>query len=801
MALDLRYVLFTPLQQLFVDGTSGQLLSSGYLLFFQDSNRSLPQKVYKLTGSPPNYSYIEYGSLDIATNGWKVNINDVGALDDNLYLYPYDSSDDISLYFVQAYNSGSVFQFSREGIPNVEQGGVSQSISKNFAPNGQFLLHYDIPASSANHELEGEISTPVTIVAQGGWTFERPISSASTDFVLFERFGSAVTNPASTPRYAARVKCTVPDAGDTFKDLRLKFKGVNTFSSDTDMFTIGLSGISNGAGAINASLVLIKYFGTGGSSTQETVLTTLTIPTSFTNLYTSFTFGSNASFTIGLNDDDYIQLALRYPVNSGFDISITDFILAEGNITRPIFPYTPEGEMVNQSLGNGSQITSNEFIGLPVLNGINGFEFDTSAIGKVFQTIDTFPSFGELLCDGSQYETSAVSPDGIPYSRLQKKIYSVTDLIPIFGTGLDFVTAFGYEANLILSTNKQGAVPDPTNGLPSPGFTFTNIVTSPPISTAPVNINASYQNNPTLGAGIVAVCKLQGAFFGGQATAGTTGFLVGSYDQYSSYPFTLFDVPQNISFSHFVLYINSVVISTLSGKYFLFSNTIADYYLWFKVDGAGADPGVAGRTGIQVNLLSTYSSEDVSQIIAMAINYLNVTNILTVAASTIPAGSYFNFSSPADEYYAWFTIDGVGTDPTPSGKKPVKVDLLTADTAEQVLVKIVIAINSKYFRVPDYRGIFLKGWNSGSNNDPGAPYRVSQDNAGLLCGDNIGTFEYDSNRAHVHDYFIPESNNVGAPSGGYVVSDFLENAYYQGNQEGSSTSRPRNSYINFVIKY
>lgn len=43
------------------------------------------------------------------------------------------------------------------------------------------------------------------------------------------------------------------------------------------------------------------------------------------------------------------------------------------------------------------------------------------------------------------------------------------------------------------------------------------------------------------------------------------------------------------------------------GEYFEISSTDTDYYVWFTVNASGADPEVAGRTGIQVDLDASYT--------------------------------------------------------------------------------------------------------------------------------------------------------------------------------------------------
>lgn len=60
------------------------------------------------------------------------------------------------------------------------------------------------------------------------------------------------------------------------------------------------------------------------------------------------------------------------------------------------------------------------------------------------------------------------------------------------------------------------------------------------------------------------------------------------------------------------------VSGSLASKYFLISagDGGTDYYVWFKVSGSGTDPAIAGRTGIEVNIVTN----DTASAVAAALN-------------------------------------------------------------------------------------------------------------------------------------------------------------------------------------
>jgi len=66
----------------------------------------------------------------------------------------------------------------------------------------------------------------------------------------------------------------------------------------------------------------------------------------------------------------------------------------------------------------------------------------------------------------------------------------------------------------------------------------------------------------------------------------------------------------------------------------------------------------------------------------------------TCPIETALAGKYFEFSSPATDYYVWYDLDAGGAaDPAPAGRTGIKVDVVTGDTAVGVATKTAAAID------------------------------------------------------------------------------------------------------------
>lgn len=790
MTLNAKYVLAQDLWELFTDKDTGEFLRNGYILFYKDSSRSVGKPVFRLTGSPPDYTYIEYGAYD-NDGAWRVDLNDQGAYDYNLYYYPYDEDNNTELYFVQVYSSEDVFQFSRSAIPNVVGTSGGTEVDNNYVPNGQFLLHNNLPETG--DYATGEIRDAITEIAQGGWTFERPDAATSTDFILFDRFDSYTTNPVANPRYSVQVKCTDPGDGAAYKDIRLKFNNVNRFAS-TDDYTFGLSGIVNTSGSLAVQLILIKNFGTGGSTTTETALTTFTVTASENDYSFSFSFGENSNKTIGDLDDDYIQLVLRFPGNETFDASFTDFLLDKGEIVSPLFPETSNKEFISQALGGGFPVPAYDGsnLYLPPLLTKEGWIYDDSIVGSIRISSADDKADWEISADGARYETDGVSNIGIPYARLRAKYANDNNsFLPKYGTGRDFVSLFFSpispvsDEQAVITLNQAGVYTAAADGAVTTGFTFSEISTG----AASINLSATAMPSTTT---VQVILNTIGAM-NALPTAGDSGFVVTPLRN-SSGVNGLFDIG-----------INGVAASSLGGKYILFSNTSTDYYLWFKYNGAGADPAIGGRTGIEVNLYTGFTATGIIYAIISGINQFQSSNITFLAASSVAPSSYWEFSCGVDDFYAYYIKDGVGTDPALSGKIGIPIGILGSDTAALVCSRTISGINEKYFAVPDYRGYQFRVTDDGAGVDLNSATRFS--NVPGYYGDNVGTYQLDGILAHSHTYTFEE---VGDTTGGVKEGDGATATVVNSvsavvtaaitGVNGQSENNVKNVYVNVFIR-
>src|SRR5262249_50285426 len=110
------------------------------------------------------------------------------------------------------------------------------------------------------------------------------------------------------------------------------------------------------------------------------------------------------------------------------------------------------------------------------------------------------------------------------------------------------------------------------------------------------------------------------------------------------------------------------------------------------------------------------------------------------------------------------------------------------------------------FRLPDFRGYFLRGVNSDANPaiDPDVASRTAVPGASHSGGNSVGSIQDDAVGPHTHA--IP-----GADAGDGGTAAFQSNSTTNvgplvltappAAPEGAAESRPKNKYVNYIIKY
>lgn len=111
---------------------------------------------------------------------------------------------------------------------------------------------------------------------------------------------------------------------------------------------------------------------------------------------------------------------------------------------------------------------------------------------------------------------------------------------------------------------------------------------------------------------------------------------------------------------------------------------------------------------------------------------------------------------------------------------------------------------STTFHLPDLRGRFVRGVDDGQGRDPDRASRTAL-NSGGNTGDNVGSYQTDDFEQHNHQ--VVSDSGLYAFGGSSSGSGFGGTGFRSqlstkdtGNAGGSTETRPKNVYVNYIIK-
>jgi len=108
------------------------------------------------------------------------------------------------------------------------------------------------------------------------------------------------------------------------------------------------------------------------------------------------------------------------------------------------------------------------------------------------------------------------------------------------------------------------------------------------------------------------------------------------------------------------------------------------------------------------------------------------------------------------------------------------------------------AADGSHFYIPDYRGLFLRGWDHSKGNDPDAGDRGTFESASAT-GDHVPTFQNHELYSHKHDIWSDDGTVTQTGSGkqwpGNTNQETRRTQYTGGNE-----TRPKNVTVLWIIK-
>jgi len=111
--------------------------------------------------------------------------------------------------------------------------------------------------------------------------------------------------------------------------------------------------------------------------------------------------------------------------------------------------------------------------------------------------------------------------------------------------------------------------------------------------------------------------------------------------------------------------------------------------------------------------------------------------------------------------------------------------------------------DAQSFRLPDFRGRFLRGTDAGANNDPDAKSRVASAEGGH-AGDNVGSKQDDELKAHLHRVYAEHARGTGGTSTGDPIAMAgwpRSAAWKQTEATGGAETRPKNIAVHWLIRF
>lgn len=671
---------------------------------------------------------------------------------------PLYLSDDENYYLVIRDSAGAIVQT----IPNWNADNAfsthpqfDEIVTTNYIPNAQFRSLVNGKTLYSNDDLN--VGNAV-LIARDNWYLRRDVLT-STNTLEFKEFAVGQTDVPFNPKYYLNFSCSVGST-EIEKDATVDIGDADSFSNQEVTFSIW----AKSSTLSTIEIIADQDFGGGGSTPVKPIVDSFVLTNDWAQYSTTFTVADVTAKTLGTNNR--FRMRVRYPLNAICNVDISEpqlnigdtilefdyqpLIMNDGNASKDAIPQPTDTDGGKSLTLNEDNITnewrSNPPIGCPV-----------AFAGKASKLPD-----GYLLCDHTLYKSS-------DYQRLADIIEQQW--------GFDF---FGIQ------------------GFASIGATYTYFTGEPGTVIAAADVSTGFTiTNTTLGTDNDVRAYLRDTDKGIMLPK-AVGSVTASAAATSPFTIVFEDGNALIPARTFITFTDGSTI--VGGNYWTYSvPTPTNYYVWYKVDGAGADPAPGG-TGVLVEVLSTDTAETVAARTMAVLDQRALIKILTVAASAMSGGDYFTINSTNYDYGIWYSIDGAGTAPSLPGKEVIEVALLSTDTAIQVQQKTNDVFTIYTFRVPDFRGYTLKGVDPSGANDPNYDQRLR---IGGGESEEAGSIELDFVRSHRHPPTVGNGyiQNVEPPGGNRAAGG---NAHLSSSFTGffgKEQNTVLNAYVNYIIKY
>lgn len=592
---------------------------------------------------------------------------------------------------------GNVVWYTAE--PFVANGGSGGTITvneelQNLFINGQMrffplAIYSPIPNSIPN-------------VADGGWSYNKDGTNTTTT-LQFVRYLPDNTDVDASPTYYLNYISTGAGTGETVNDLQYFLQDVRTLANE--QITVSWNVRSALGGTYTCEVLALQYFGSaspGVTPSADVITSIMSInPTTVAADYSgTIILPALTGQTIGINGDDGVYILFRFPLNTNANIEAVNFYLKRGAPATD-YPYESYAE-VDATV---------KALALPDANNYTEFPTDTT----VYPFEEAYDCISLKPVDGI-FEQSWLSmpPVGSYFgypSDIPPPGYDIPEgqVVPIYGKYYRlanvpfppptdfFKNAYGPVADQIVATTtsdpntfivirEMAGFPASFYSAGTSGFTLTVVSAGHSVEVA-VGGNAT----PTWN-----VQNLNNDSFAVPASTTT------------AMPLTIISTggsgPAEWEFT------GIPATSIAGGQYILYNIAIApgpvnvQRYVWFIKDGVGVDPAIPGATGYPVEISSNDTAVEVADATGRAIGGYESVKFTTLPANAITPGAYFVIYNGTTGYYIYYRIDGGGAfPPSPNG---VPVEILSTDTATEVMTKTIAVLDPLLMQLPNFLPLF-----------------------------------------------------------------------------------------------
>lgn len=217
--IDSHYIPAFSIEDVLLDKDTGAPLAGGLVYFEQDDQRGVLKPVYQITGTSPNYSFIQLPN--------PITLSSIGTFEDALdnpvipYFYPYDADGNVELYYVRVTSFADVPQFDREAQPyvNAQSDDSVLSVITNELSNPQFAqVFFDTSAGAYTYNFNTVADSVVFLAPDWDLIVSAPgVGTVTVEQVTPAGSLNIVTNPATI--------LTISSAGLTKLQLRQRIYG------------------------------------------------------------------------------------------------------------------------------------------------------------------------------------------------------------------------------------------------------------------------------------------------------------------------------------------------------------------------------------------------------------------------------------------------------------------------------------------------------------------------------------------------------------------------------------------------